>query len=83
MFMPIKNNFSELLEKKQKKENRFISLAEVAEALKVSRKTIWKWENNTVTRFDKHVIEGLCKYFGVSIEQLLEYTPDDEKASRK
>jgi putative transcriptional regulator len=83
MLVPISNRFAQLLEQKQKKEDRYISLAEVASDINVSRKTLYKWEKNTVDRFDRDVIEKLCKYFGVELSELLEYSPEEKKASRK
>jgi putative transcriptional regulator len=83
MLVPISNRFAKLLAEKQEKENRFIPLAEVASDTKVSRKTLYKWEKNIVDRFDREVIEKLCKYFGVDLSDLLEYTPDDTQPKQK
>jgi putative transcriptional regulator len=83
MLVPISNRFAKLLDQKQKKEDRYISLAEVASDTKVSRKTLYKWEKNTVDRFDRDVIEKLCQYFGVELSDLLEYTPADDPQPKK
>lgn len=74
MKMPISNNFAKLLDEKQQKENRFIPLAEVAKATSVSRKTLYKWQNNIVTRYDPEVIDALCQYFGVTLPEVLNHT---------
>ena len=71
MKVPINNRFGILLAEKRMREKRRISLTEVHEETGISRPTLQAWENNTVTRFDLPVIEALCKYFGVSLSELL------------
>jgi putative transcriptional regulator len=75
MNVPISNRFAKLLEEKQDTENRFIPLAEVAKSTGISRKTLYQWEKNIVTRFDTEVVEKLCQYFGVSLSELLDHVP--------
>lgn len=74
MNVPISNNFAALLQKKQDKEHRFIPLAEVAQATGITRKTLYQWEKNTLTRYDPKVIDALCEYFGVTLSELLSHT---------
>lgn len=81
--VPVNNRFAVLLAEKQKKEDRFIPIGEVAGDTGVSRKTLYKWEKNTLDRFDKDVIEKLCKYFGVDVSDLIEYTPDKKPKALK
>ena len=83
MNMPLRNRFAELLQKKSDKESRFISLGEVATATGVSRKTLYKWEKNELTRFDTEVVDALCEYFGVDFTDLLTHIPPDESQSKK
>jgi DNA-binding Xre family transcriptional regulator len=83
MDMPIDNKFGVLLAEKRAKEKRTISLLEVSKETGISRPTLVAWSNNTVTRFDLPVIEALCKYFGVALSELLEYTPNDEPTQTK
>lgn len=75
MSVPISNRFAKLLEEKQNSENRFIPLAEVATATGISRKTLYQWEKNTVTRFDTEVVDKLCAYFNVNLSELLDHIP--------
>jgi len=83
MKISISNNFASLLEEKQRKENRFIPLAEVAKDVKISRRTLYKWQNNSVTRYAPEVIDALCKYFGVTLSELLIHTlPADNKKKK-
>ncbi|MBI5955147.1 MAG: helix-turn-helix transcriptional regulator [Chloroflexi bacterium] len=79
MSVSVNNRFAVLLAEKRIKERRNISLAEVAEEVGISRKTLYAWENNTVTRFDVPVIDALCKYFGVKPGDLFEYVEDQPK----
>ena len=85
MNVPIKNRFAELLAEKSKRENRFISIGEVAQAARVSRKTLYKWEKNELTQYDSDTVDALLAYFGVSFHQLLEHTPPsgDDKPKKK
>jgi Cro/C1-type HTH DNA-binding domain len=43
----------------------------------ITAKVFGSLANNTVTRFDLPVIEGLCQYFGVNLSDLLEYIPPE------
>jgi len=77
MSVPVNNKFGVLLAAKRAKEKRNISLADVADEINVSRKTLYAWQNNTVDRFDAKVIQALCNYFGVGLSDLLELVPSD------
>lgn len=84
MNVPINNKFGILLAQKRMNEKRNISLSEVAKETGISRPTLVAWANNTVTRFDLSVIEGLCQYFEVNLSDLLEYIPPEKtKTARK
>lgn len=71
--MPINNRFGILLAEKSMKERRRIPISEVTEKTGITWKTLQQWANNTVTRFDAPVIEGLCRYFKCTPGELLEY----------
>ena len=83
MNVPISNNFSVLLQKKQDVESRFIPLSEVAHATGIHRKTLYQWDKNIVTRFDTEIVDRLCRYFGVTLPELLNHTIPDEKPTPK
>ncbi len=83
MSVTVNNRFAVLLAEKQVKERRNIPLAEVAEATGISRQALYKWENNSINRFEIRVVNALCKYFGVQIGDLFEYVPDDDEAVPK
>lgn len=82
MSVTVNNRFAILLAEKRIKERRNISLAEISDEIGISRKTLYAWENNTVTRFDVPVIDALCQYFGVKPGDLFEYI-DDGKSKKK
>lgn len=82
MSVTVNNRFAILLAEKRIKERRNISLAEVADEIGISRKTLYAWENNTVTRFDVPVIDALCQYFGVKPGDLFEYI-EEAKPKKK
>jgi len=83
MSVPISNNFAVLLQKKQDKERRFVSLSEVAQATGITRKTLYQWEKNAITRYDPKVIDALCEYFGITLQELLNHTPPEAKPAKK
>ena len=83
MLVPVKNHFARLLEEKQRQENRYISLAEVASKTGVSRKTLYKWQNGEVEHFNNEVIDKLCEYFGVEIDELLERVPAQKQTTAR
>ncbi len=83
MSVTVNNRFAALLAEKRIKERRNISLQEVAEATGVSRQALYKWENNSINRFEMRVINALCKYFGIQIGDLFEYIEDESPPAKK
>lgn len=73
MSVAINNRFSVLLAEKRVQAKRNIPLSEVAEETGLPPKTLIAWANNTVTRFDVHVIDAICQYFSVQPGELFEY----------
>ena len=68
-------SFGENLQKLRKGKN--ISQENLAEALKVSRQTIGKWENGTTYPETEYLIQ-ISDFFGVSIDTLLKGTIAEE-----
>ena len=83
MSVTVNNRFAVLLAEKQVKERRNIPLQEVAEATGISRQALYKWENNSINRFEMRVVNALCHYFGVQIGDLFEYIEDDAPPAKK
>lgn len=69
----ITHRFSQLWEQKQKREHRKISLLEISKITGLPYKTIYAWANDetTGTHVATHVVEALCRYFGVEVGDLL------------
>jgi transcriptional regulator with XRE-family HTH domain len=84
MSVPTTNNFARLLDEKQRRENRYISLLEVSRETKIPRKTLYKWARNEVSQYDTSVIDKLAKYFELSeIGDLLEFSEKPESPKKK
>lgn len=77
----VRNRLRELWAKKEVAEDRRISLSELEREVGVGRSTLYRWLNDDVSRYDDEVIVALCDYFGVELEDLLEYTPPLEQSS--
>lgn len=60
-----------LLGEKQAKQNRAISVAELAEATGISRTTIYEWRDGEIQRFNAKTIEAFCAYFQCDVGDLL------------
>lgn len=83
MNVTVNNRLAILLAEKRMKEKRSIPLTEVSEATGIPHKTLFAWANNAVTRFDVHVIDAICQYFGVNPGDLFEYIEDDPPKKKK
>lgn len=73
--MAVRNRLAILLAEKSVDSKRRISIAEISRETGIDQRTLGKWANNTITRFDAPVISALCAYFNCSVGDLLEYTP--------
>ena len=81
----LKNRLLELMQARERKEGRRLKQREISSFIGVTDHTISSWLKNDVTRYDKHVVEGLCAYFQCEVGDLLylddveedEPTPDD------
>ena len=76
------NNFNKLLEEKQRKEGRYIPIAEIANETHVTRKTLYQWQKGEMQNFNVKVIDALCEYFGVEMNELLVHTPKTKKPAK-
>ena len=77
MTVAVSNNFGHLLAEKSKQEKRAVTISEVSKETGISRRTLYAWFGNTVTRFDGDVIDKLCEYFNVPMTDLIEHTPNE------
>jgi DNA-binding Xre family transcriptional regulator len=67
----LKNRFLTLLHQKEQREKRRITQIEIAKHAGVSHPTIANWMQDKVTKFEAHVLEGLCDYFECELSDLL------------
>lgn len=67
----VRNRLLELMQERERKLSRRLTQHEIAEFVGSTDHTIKKWIANKVTRFDSHIIEGLCDYFDCEVGDLL------------
>ncbi|MBE2271378.1 MAG: helix-turn-helix transcriptional regulator [Anaerolinea sp.] len=77
----LQNRLAILLYQKELRDKRRVTQTEVAAAIGVSRATITNWMHNDVTKFEAHIIEGLCAFFECGLCDLLylEDVSDEEE----
>ncbi len=67
-----------LADRKVKKIEPYTQLA-VAEAAGLSEGTISGLVNNRTSRYDEHVLDGLCRVLGCQVGDILRYVPDEQE----
>lgn len=67
----IRIDITDALLKKQIKERRQISLAEVAEVIGEHRQTIYNWRDEKISQASLDVLAKLCDYFDCEVGDLL------------
>lgn len=77
--MPVLNKFHPLLLKKRSDEGRDITLEEIARKIDVSRDTLSRYSAQKITRYDSHIVEAICHYFGVGVEEFLYLGSKDDR----
>ncbi|MEA4811142.1 MAG: helix-turn-helix transcriptional regulator [Anaerolineaceae bacterium] len=76
--MAVYNQFKILLAKKEIKESKRISYADIQTITGLAASTLSKWATNTIDRYDRATINSLCAYFECETGDLLIYEPDDK-----
>lgn len=66
----------ELIAEKEFRENRVVTLVEIADATHIHRMTLSKLANHRGYNPTADVLDRLCSYFGCKIEQLVEHIPE-------
>lgn len=74
----IRFKLGELLEKKQFRDSRRITLQEVSEATAINRSTLSKILNQKGYSTGTDVLDRLCAYFNCAISDVVEHIPDAE-----
>ena len=66
----------ELVAEKEFREDRVITMVEVAKETGIHRMTLSKLANNRGYNPTADLLDRLCNYFGCRIEQLVEHVPN-------
>lgn len=61
---------------KELRKGKNLTQEEIGEICQVAKQTISNWENN-ITQPPFEIVNKLAKYFGVSVEYLLNFNQDD------
>lgn len=76
--MAINNRFGILLAEKIVAERRCIKMLDISRETGIPHKTLHAWKNNTVTRYDAHIMSALCEYFDIQPGKLLEKVSEEK-----
>lgn len=64
----------------QVKLGRRVSIQEVADQIGIERKRLTQFELGKVEQIKTEELAKLCEFYGVSIDQVLEYDPSNRQA---
>lgn len=73
----IKYHLMALIEKKSFDDRKRITINDISDATGIHRATLSKILNKPGSNVTLDVIDRLCSYFGVSVDQLVEHIPDN------
>ena len=59
-------------------ERRILKLSDVAQATGINRNTLTNMYYDRATRIELPIADRLCKYFGCNMQELFEYTEEDD-----
>jgi DNA-binding Xre family transcriptional regulator len=76
----IRFKLGEMMEKKQFAEGRRLTVSEVATATGLNRMTLSKLLNHKGYGTGTDTIDRLCAFFECSVEDLMEYLPDEAES---
>ena len=71
--MPVINHVPELLAQKFGGAEKVV-LQRVAQDTRLTYSTVLRWAKRDITKIDTPTLETWCKYLGVGIGEILEYT---------
>lgn len=77
----IKSRLLYLIAERESKEGRSLPIKRLARETGLAESTLYNLAHNTTQRFDGSVLSTLCRYFAVTLDQLLIY--DAEGATTK
>lgn len=76
----IRFRLREMIVDREFKEGRRITLEEIAQGTGIQRTTISRISGQRGYNTTTDNIDKLCRYFGCSVDKLMEYVPDEEVA---
>lgn len=77
----IRFHLKKMIADKEFKEGRRVRMDEIAKATGIHRTTLSKIANVRAYNTTTDVVDGLCRYFGCEIKDIMEYVPDEDIAS--
>lgn len=60
-------------------DERGLSIREVSRGTGINFEVVRRVYNDTMERYPRDVLDKLCKYLNVTVQDILEYTPDNEE----
>ncbi|MEK4188129.1 helix-turn-helix transcriptional regulator [Paenibacillus sp. FSL R7-0048] len=60
-------------------DERGLSIREVARGTGINFEVVRRVYNDTMERYPRDVLDKLCKYLNVTVQDILEFTPEDEE----
>jgi DNA-binding Xre family transcriptional regulator len=75
-FKMLRFRLKELMAEKEFREDRVVTMIEVANATGIHRMTLSKLANHRGYNPTADVLDKLCSYFGCRIEDLVQHLPD-------
>jgi DNA-binding Xre family transcriptional regulator len=76
--LKIRNRLLELVTDRERQLGRRMRLRDIAKFVGITDTTMTSWIRNEVSRFDTHVVVGLCNYFDIEIGDLLYFEYEEE-----
>ena len=76
----IRFRLREMISDREFKEGRRISLEEIARGTCIQRTTLSRISGQRGYNTTTDNIDKLCRYFGCSVDKLMEYVPDEDVA---
>ncbi|MBC7813250.1 MAG: helix-turn-helix transcriptional regulator [Burkholderiales bacterium] len=71
----LKNRLLELIQARERRENRKIPMTEIAAEIDVSERTVKRWIENSIGKFEAPIIENICRVFDCDLSDLLYIEP--------
>ena len=77
----IRSQLKVILAQREVNDRPPYTISELASSTGLSRQTLYNLANNVTTRYDRHVLDALCKVLEIDVGTLLVYVPEEEKST--